>query len=164
MKFLRAALRLWFDCFQELEQELKIDLRQTLREVPVPATPPEPTSQQGKPEESRSSRKKVGFWWTEQVPQGERGAGGFPEQPPTRYAVACSALEGQTFVSFCEDGVETFSERDDAQLAGVFVKAIGKHGPRQFKLPAPQPNGKQHSDDNEARTREALDPISLWVD
>jgi len=186
MSILDRALEGWFDCFLELEQSLGMDLK---REIAVAArekgpAPPEPapaprelasrpwggkadtggtgTAEAGTTPVERSLEggkdaatavaafrwKRAGGWWVEQS-----------QDKHERLTVVCSAINGRPYISFCEGGLETFGERDDETLSGLFVKVAGPHCARHFPLPALEGTSEEIAEQLE----NAVAPISIWA-
>eukprot|EP00927_Polykrikos_kofoidii_P025405 TRINITY_DN22827_c0_g1_i1.p1 TRINITY_DN22827_c0_g1~~TRINITY_DN22827_c0_g1_i1.p1 ORF type:complete len:745 (-),score=70.15 TRINITY_DN22827_c0_g1_i1:220-2454(-) len=165
MRFLATALGRWFDCYEELETSLGIDLRKTLGQhtadgslvvstpLPQSITPRKQFSMKNGSDERHGDRvvrerskplhwKRQGGWWTELTADAEW----------EKCAVACSGIEGGEFVSFYEGGVETFVERNVPDLSGVFVKVVGNFSGRHFAL---------HSDPE--LLEGVLNAIGFWV-
>jgi len=201
MSILSRSLESWFDCFEELQQTLGTDLKQDIvaaagASKKEPAPPPPRQVQKWKtsgtadvpvastggtdsvaslPKESSSEAmtpafkwKRMGGWWAEES-----------RSQHERLTVVCGAIHGKPFVSFCEGGLETFGERDDDALTGLFVKVAGNSCARNFLIPEPaaQDNFTDDEMSREQMLREeemlseyqkeltdAVSPISIWVD
>lgn len=169
MKFMNLALGLWFDCFEELQRDVGYDLRAALREEnlrrrdamvapaqSIDAGPPAPSAWKQKPAASpaysavRQDREPQTFsgWWSELA----RGEGATAD---AKLSITCSGADGCHFVSFCEAGFETFGEREDPDVSGLFAKIAGPHSARQFVIP-------QETD--REQLNDALAALHLWVD
>lgn len=74
----------------------------------------------------------------------------------TKASIVCSVLSDNRSVKFVEDGVATWDEQG-AELAGIFVKVVGPHAPRHFRLPT-------SGDADEEKMSGLLDPLDMWVD
>lgn len=166
MRFLGKALGAWFDCYEQLEQELALNLRRMLAPpssggaLSVSSRTTPSTSQSahtsgkmgidGNLSLARNGRehhksphwKRHGAWWTELMADAQW----------EKNSVVCSGAEGRPFVSFCAGGVETFGEHDNLLLSGVFVKVAGHFSGRHFA-----PSGINGELDS------ALDSIRFWV-
>lgn len=104
-------------------------------------------------------------WWTESAPWLAElpGSRGCPDEENSgtgnvggeafKATVVCGGSPSGRFVAFVEAGLGTYDEQD-LQLAGVFVKVVGAHSPRHFRMP----DGLVSDDFDEA-----LGPIHLWV-
>merc|ERR1712008_601612 len=73
----------------------------------------------------------------------------------TKASVVCSVLSDNRYVKFVEDGVATL-DGQGLELAGIFVKVVGPHAPRHFRLPT-------SSDAEEQEICELLAPLNMWV-
>lgn len=97
MTILRRSLGCWFDCFEDLQRTMGMDLR--------------------------------------------------------------DAVDGRSFVSFCEGGAETFGEHDEGNISGMFVKMAGSHCARHFPIASDSDSSSfaQEEIDN------CLAPIGFWI-
>eukprot|EP00933_Yihiella_yeosuensis_P006628 TRINITY_DN11135_c0_g1_i2.p1 TRINITY_DN11135_c0_g1~~TRINITY_DN11135_c0_g1_i2.p1 ORF type:complete len:252 (-),score=48.17 TRINITY_DN11135_c0_g1_i2:53-808(-) len=155
MKLLGHSLKTWFDCFEDLERELGIDIKQTLTRqsasLKASARPNQPSviDQVMRTSDDKFNWNREGGWYIETAPDEEK----------LRLVVICSAVRGRPFVSFSENGVETFVENEEPDLSGIFVKAVGSHCARHFQVPT----------DVEASNfskvlDEALSSVSWWIE
>lgn len=186
MNILTRALGSWFDCFEELEQSLGTDLKRDIlaAKASMPPPPVKDRPADGTPDTGGTdngsaaavervppvwldktapafSWKRAGGWWTENSPNQHE-----------RLTVVCSAVAGRPFVSFCEGSKETFSEQDDPDLSGLFVKIAGSNCARRFSIPAlaacTEGADEEATEEMLAAYREqlvsAIDPIKIWAD
>jgi len=196
MTILRRSLGCWFDCFEDLQRTMGIDLKHavlsagaqipinsinnhcpdTVPEAPYPTRPPPISSDlpvvsaadtggtETSPtvENSRDSFasslgtlqwKRDGGWWTEQE-KAQKG-----QDQCERLVVLCSAVDGRSFVSFCEGGAETFGEHGDTSLSGMFVKVAGHHSARHFSIAPPSDNSSFSPEE----LSDCLAPIGFWI-
>jgi len=190
LKMMRYALDVWFDCFEEMQADFKGSVAEALRCEDSGATtagadaavPPSssggagtagasPTTTNGVSKKgAESSYKTSKFasssfstkygWWMEEVRfNGDRDS-------CRKASVMCGAAANSApFVSFCEEGVEVFGERDDPELSGVFVKVAGRQSARRFTVPSSDELEKAGGDDEVTELLEmALLPLGLWAD
>jgi len=121
MEFLRQALCAWFNAFQELEADLKLDLSLL--------TPPATREAAPEPEQLSSSLAPIRWqrepdgWWKEELPHSA-----------TKVTVTCGGGRNSRFVKFFEGGQITY-QSDDATLAGIFIKVAGHEKSHHFDLP-----------------------------
>jgi len=175
LAFLRRTLDFWFDCFQELEGELKLDLRQALLSGARPARAPPvvqslPSADRADGADAEDTEVVVPFEW-------KRERGWWVEHSAEAFekiVVTCSSVDGRAFVSFCEGGIETFGERE-LGLSGAFMKVAGPHCARHFAL-APRvpwaPGGGDGAgeagvgagQDPQRRAEADAAAIQLWVE
>eukprot|EP00928_Gymnodinium_smaydae_P019371 TRINITY_DN17420_c0_g2_i2.p1 TRINITY_DN17420_c0_g2~~TRINITY_DN17420_c0_g2_i2.p1 ORF type:complete len:804 (-),score=130.76 TRINITY_DN17420_c0_g2_i2:181-2523(-) len=176
MRFLGWSLGIWFDCFEDLQRSLGTDVRNLLRNANVRSAPsdkaksPQAESWAGtvqarsaKDNDTPSQWTSRG-WWTEQSRRAEPASA----DQISKISVACNAVEGSAFVTFCEGGQETFGERDDeGPLAGIFVKVAGGHSARRFGtsllLGSTDASSADAVGEDDGRIAECLSSLSIWA-
>lgn len=156
MNLLNLALTSWFDHVQDLERELRLDLKRAALALAGPRERERPSAPAVADPITNTTRSADAFsfrwqrecgWWVEKL-----------QETHERLAVVCGAVPGRSFVSFFEDGKETFGEHEDPELSGVFVKVAGVHCARHFEVPE-----ETETLDYQSVLRHALQPLSLWA-
>lgn len=195
MTILKRSLDCWFNCFEDLQRTMGMDLRDAVLSAGAKSAPDSssipstdtaavatktsadsdvvvisaadtggtetPVGQAPVVETVRESSasspgiymwKRDGGWWIEQE-KVQRG-----QDQCERLVVLCSAVDGRSFVSFCEGGSETFGEHDESNISGMFVKIAGSHCARHFPI---APDGDSSFTSEEIDN--CLAPIGFWI-
>lgn len=188
MNILQRSLDCWFDCFEDLQKSMGIDLKEAVLNAaakPAPdlcnnhsaeTTPATPTSSDvpmnsaadtGGTESPIVEHSREAPATSLGTLQWKRDGGWWIEQEKVqkaqdqceRLVVLCSAVDGRAFVSFCEGGVETFGEHEEKNLSGMFVKVAGHHCARHFSIAPPS----NKSSCSEEELSNCLAPIGFWI-